>query len=110
MSTNEFKDMGMLIKSFRQSKKWSAEEFKDMLGISLVTLSRLENGHRGPTAGVIKSLISLGMNVEDLTSSARAHTEEQSLSYRLAEVENQLKSMESIIKKLLKKLDEKEGK
>ncbi len=106
MST-DFKEVGKLIASFRHDQGWTAEELKIKLGISTVTLSRIENGKQGPNAGVIKRLAELGMDVADLTYASRHHSKEQSLSYRLAEVENRLAKMEQTILELTKALAQK---
>ncbi|MCL7987768.1 helix-turn-helix domain-containing protein [Sphingobacterium sp. lm-10] len=106
MST-DFTEVGKLIASFRHDQGWTAEELKSKLGISTVTLSRIENGKQGPNAGVIKKLSELGMDVADLTYASRFHSKEQSLSYRLAEVENKLALVEQQLSKVMKALDQK---
>ncbi len=98
----DFTEVGKLIASFRHDQGWTAEELKSKLDISTVTLSRIENGKQGPNASVIKKLAELGMDVGDLTYASRFHSKEQSLSYRLAEVENKLAKMEQIILELTK--------
>lgn len=106
-SQTDFKEIGKLIASFRHDQGWTSEQLKAKLGISTVTLSRIENGKQGPNAIVIKKLSELGMDVADLTYASRFHSKEQSLSYRLAEVENKLAKMEQIVIQLMKAQDEK---
>lgn len=111
MSTNDsktdFTEIGKLIASFRHNQGWTSEELKAKLGISTVTLSRIENGKHGPNVHVVRKLAELGMNVEDLTYASRFHSKEQSLSYRLAEVENRLAKMEQLVLELTQSRDQK---
>lgn len=103
-----FKEIGRLIRDFRLSKGMTNDEFRKGLGVSYPTLSRIENGHHGPSASMIQKLASMGMDVSDLSFSSRPHSVEQTLSYRLAEVENRLARMEDTIKKLISIIEEKE--
>lgn len=101
----DFKEIGKLIASFRHQNKWTAEELKNKLEISTPTLSRIENGRQGPNAGVIKKLAALGMDIQDLTYASRFHSKEQSISYRLTELENKFANMEKMIAKIIKVLE-----
>lgn len=100
-SKKDYKEIGLLIRDFRHRKNWSSEEFARELGVSYPTVSRIENGHHGPSANLLKKLAEKGMDISDISSTSRAHSKEQTLSYRLAEVENRLVKMEDTIRKLL---------
>jgi HTH-type transcriptional regulator/antitoxin PezA len=104
----DFKEIGKIIKSFRLEKGIKSEEFAKQLGISYPTLSRVENGHHGPSAAMLQKLSSLGMDISDISFASRSHSKEQTLSYRLAEVENKLAKMEDTVKKLIAMLKERE--
>lgn len=105
-NNTEFTEIGKLISSFRHENGWTAEQLKSKLDISTPTLSRIENGRQGPNAGVIKKLAELGMDIHDLTYAARFHSKEQSISYRLSELEAKVASMEQILTKLLKAIEQ----
>jgi len=107
-SDSNFKEIGKLIKDFRLSKGMTNEEFRKGLGVSYPTLSRVENGHHGPSASMLQKLAAMGMDVSDLSFASRPHSVEQTLSYRLAEVENRLARMEDTIRQLLSLVKEKE--
>ncbi len=104
--TQDFKEVGKLIKSFRLEKGFKSEDFARMLNISYPTLSRIENGHQGPSVAVVAALSELGMDTEELTYSARPHSKEQTLSYRLAKVENELAKLQQTLKSVLVLLSE----
>ncbi len=106
--TPDYKEIGKIIKSYRLEKGITSDQFSKQMGISYPTLSRIENGHQGPSAAVIQKLANLGMDVSDLSFASRPHSKEQTLSYRLAEVENKLAKMEETIKQLITLLKEKE--
>lgn len=112
MSTQKEKpylETGRLIRNFRHSKEWTAEQFAAKLGVSYPTVSRIENGHHGPSASLLKKLGSLGMDIMEITPFSRPHSKEQTLSYRLSEVENRLAEMEATIRKLMDLQDSKGG-
>lgn len=100
-SRKDYKEVGLLIRDFRHSKDWSSETFAKELGVSYPTISRIENGHHGPSANLLKKLAEKGMDISEISSASRAHSKEQTLSYRLAEVENRLARMEDTIRQLL---------
>lgn len=103
-----FKEVGKLIKDFRLRQGMTNDEFRKGLGVSYPTLSRIENGHQGPSAAIIQKLAAMGMDVTDLSFASRPHSVEQTLSYRLAEVENRLAKMEDTIRQLISLVKEKE--
>lgn|SRR5690606_31354018 len=109
MSTQNYKEVGELIKSFRLSKGWTSNELAQKIGISYPTVSRLENGHFGPSGIVTKKLAELGMNIEDIAHTARAHSKEQTYAYRISDLENRILKLEDTLKKLLDAVDNKGG-
>lgn len=104
----DYKEIGLLVRDFRHSKGWSSEEFARELEVSYPTISRIENGHHGPSANLLKKLGEKGMDISEISAASRAHSKEQTLSYRLAEVENRLVKMEDTIRQLIALLKEKE--
>ncbi len=110
MSTQDYKEVGGLIKSFRKAKGWTSLELSGKLGISLPTLSRLENGHVGPSGNVTKKLAELGMSLEDIAYALRAQAPEQTYSYRISELENRLLKIEKSLKLVLDALHNLEDK
>lgn len=104
----DYKEIGLLIRDFRHSKGWSSEEFAREIGMSYPTISRIENGHHGPSAILLQKLAEAGMDISEISAASRSFSKEQTLSYRLAEVENRLVKMEDTIKQLLALLKEKE--
>lgn len=107
-SDPNFKEIGKLIKDFRLKKGMTNDEFREGLGVSYPTLSRVENGHHGPSAAMVQKLAAMGMDISDLSFASRPHSVEQTISYRLSEVENRLSRMEETIKKLISIIEEKE--
>lgn len=97
----DFTEVGLLIKSFRLEKGYTSNDFARLLDISYPTLSRIENGHHGPNINVVGKLAELGMDTSELTIASRPHFKEQTLSYRLSELENKVVKMEQTIKTLL---------
>jgi transcriptional regulator with XRE-family HTH domain len=107
MEKNNFEEEGKLVRAFREQLGKTAVDFAEMLGTSVNTLSKIENGKRRLSGHIIKGLSKAGMPLDDLTYINRNNEDGQSFAYRLAEVENRLVTMESTLKKILALLDEK---
>lgn|SRR5690606_15965576 len=98
---------GQKIKTFRSLKSITQQQLADKAGLDRSTVARIETDKLKPNGEILKTLASLGMNIEELLSSTDGSTKEKALQMRVAELELKLMNMESQLNSLIKLVEEK---